>query len=195
MSAVKTLSLLSACGLLSVSGSSLVTSAIAFEDVVSGLPTGAPTISIPVLDVTGPYKGQRICYVCEFQDFPNVLAFFRGTDDETAELIVALNDLYVRNKNRDFKAVAMIAAGPDASAWLEELSASASLEIPLTVFRKGPADLAGKLYELNPEVGNTFLVTLDRFVVANVAGIEPAEFGRVAEATEQMLANLDVEAR
>jgi len=123
------------------------------------------------------------------------LAFFRGTDDETAELIIALNDLYVRNKNRDFRAVAMIAAGPDASAWLEELSESADLEIPLTVFRKGPADLAGKLYELNPEVGNTFLVTLDRFVVANVAGIEPAEFGRVAEATEQMLADLASEAR
>jgi hypothetical protein len=173
----------------------LVTSAVAFEDVISGLPAGAPTVSIPVLDITGPYKGQRICYVCEFQDFPNVLAFFRGPGDETAELIVALNDLYVRNKDRDFKAVAMIAAGPDASAWLEALSASEKLEIPLTVFRKGPADLAGRLYELNPEVDNTFLVTLDRFVVANVAGIRPGEFGRVAEATEKMLADLAAEAR
>jgi hypothetical protein len=170
----------------------LAASAIAFEDVISGLPPGAPTVSIPVLDVTGPYKGERICYVCEFQDFPNVLAFFRGTGDETAELIIALNDLYVRNKDRNFKAVVMVAAGPEASAWLEELSAAKDLEIPLTVFRKGPADLAGRLYELNSEVDNTFLVTLDRFVVANVAGIEPDEFGRVREATEQMLANLGV---
>lgn len=189
MSAVRILGLLTACG------SMLVTSAVAFEDVISGLPAGAPTVSIPVLDVTGPYKGQRICYVCEFQDFPNVLAFFRGTGDETAELIIALNDLYVRNKNRDFKAVVMVAAGPEASAWLEELSASANLEVPLTVFRKGPADLAGRLYELNPEVDNTFLVTLDRFVVANVSGIEPREFERVSDATEQMLADLAAEAR
>jgi hypothetical protein len=189
MSAVRISSLLAACASL------LVTSAVAWEDVISGLPTGAPTVSIPVVDVTGPYKGQRICYVCEFQDFPNVLAFFRGTGEETAELIVALNDLYVRNKDRDFKAVAMIVAGADASPWLEELAASRQLEIPLTVFRKGPADLAGRLYELNPEVENTFLVTLDRFVVANVAGIEPGEFGRVAEATERMLASLDAEAR
>jgi hypothetical protein len=65
----------------------------------------------------------------------------------------------------------------------------------LTVFRKGPADLAGRLYELNPEVDNTFLVTLDRFVVANVAGIEPTEFGRVTEATDKMLADLAAEAR
>jgi hypothetical protein len=180
---------------LAACGSMVVTVAVAFEDVLSGLPAGAPTVSIPVLDVTGPYKGERICYVCEFQDFPNVLAFFRGTGEETAELIVALNELYVRNKNRNFKAVVMVAAGPEASAWLEELSASASLEIPLTVFRKGPADLAGRLYELNPEVDNTFLVTLDRFVVANVAGIEPAEFGRVTEATDRMLADLADEAR
>jgi hypothetical protein len=171
-------------------GSMLVTTAVAFEDVISGLPAGAPTVSIPVLDVTGPYKGERICYVCEFQDFPNVLAFFRGTGDDTAELIIALNDLYVRNKDRDFRAVVMVAAGPDASTWLEDLSAAKGLEIPLTVFRKGPADLAGRLYELNPDVENTFLVTLDRFVVANVAGIEPAEFVRVTEATEEMLANL-----
>jgi hypothetical protein len=184
MSAVKRLGAIVACGAM------LATAAVAFEDVLSGLPAGAPTVSIPVLDVTGPYKGERICYVCEFQDFPNVLAFFRGTGDETAELIVALNDLYVRNKDRDFKAVVMVAAGPEASPWLEELSASKGLEIPLTVFRKGPADLAGRLYELNPEIDNTFLVTLDRFVVANVAGIEPADFGRVSEATEQMLANL-----
>jgi hypothetical protein len=189
MTVAKNLSVLAACG------SILVTSAVAFEEVISGLPAGAPTVSIPVLDVTGPYKGERICYVCEFQDFPNVLAFFRGTGEETAELIVALNDLYVHNKNRDFKAVVMVAAGPEASAWLEELSASEGLEIPLTVFRKGPADLAGRLYELNPEVDNTFLVTLDRFVVANVAGIKPAEFTRVTEATEQMLADLADEIR
>jgi hypothetical protein len=189
MSKAKVSSLLAACGAM------LVTSAVAFEEVLSGLPAGAPTVSIPVLDVTGPYKGERICYVCEFQDFPNVLAFFRGTGEETAELIVALNDLYVRNKDRDFKAVVMVAAGPEASGWLEELSASKGLEIPLTVFRKGPADLAGRLYELNPEVDNTFLVTLDRFVVANVAGIEPAEFARVTEATDKMLADLAADAR
>jgi hypothetical protein len=176
---------------VSACGSMLIAAAAVGGDVVSGLPAGEPTVSIPVVDVTGAYKGQRICYVCEFQELPNVLAFFNDTGDETAELIIALNDLYVRNKDRDFKAVAMIVAGTDASSWLEELSASAGLEIPLTVFRKGPADLAARLYELNPEVENTFLVTRDRFVVANFAGIEPGEFARVAEATDQMLATLE----
>jgi hypothetical protein len=158
-----------------------------WAEVVSGLEIGAPTQSIPVVDVTGQYKGQRICYVCEFQDDPNVLAFFRDTGDDTADLILQLNELYVQNKDRNFKAVAAIIAGEEAKPWLEELNASADIEIPLVVLRRGPKDVAVRLYELNPEVENTFLVTVNRFVAANVSAIEPDQFGQVAEATAQML--------
>jgi len=160
----------------------------AAQDSVSGLEIGAPTASIPVVDVTGAYKGQRICYVCEFQDDPNVLAFFRDTGDETADLILQLNELYLRNKDNNFKAVAAIVAGEEATAWLEDLNASADIEIPLVVLRRGPRDVAVRLYKLNPDVDNTFLVTVNRFVAANVADIAPGEFGRVADATAQMLA-------
>ena len=156
-------------------------------EVASGLDVGAPTVSIPVLDVTGPYKGQAICYVCEFQNDPNVLAFFRDTGESTAELIVKLNDLYLKNKDRNFKAVAMIIAGDTAKPWLEELQASKHIEIPLVVLRRGPKDVAVRLYALSPDVDNTFLVTVDRFVAANVTGITPDEFGRVADATSTML--------
>ena len=155
---------------------------------VSGLEVGTPTASIPVVDVTGQYKGQRICYVCDFQDDPNVLGFFRDTGSETAELIVQLNDLYLQHKARGFKAVAMIVAGEEAAPWLEELSESRNLEIPLTVFRRGPRDVAARLYKLNPEVENTFLVTVNRSVAANVSGIRPGEFDRVAAETAEMLA-------
>ena len=158
------------------------------QSSISGLDIGSPTASIPVLDVTGQYKGQRICYVCEFQDVPNVLAFFRETGDETAELIKQLDALYLRHKNEDFKAVAAIVAGEEASPWLEELSASAGLEIPLVVLRRGPRDVAMRLYEIDPEIDNTFLVTVNRFVVENVADIGADDFGRVVDATELMLA-------
>jgi len=165
--------------------------AVVAAGVESGLAPGAPTVSIPVVDVTGPYQGQRICYVCEFQDAPNVLAFFRDTGPETAELIARLNELYVRHRDRGFKAVAMIVAGEDAKPWLEELNARTDLEIPLTVFRRGPRDVAARLYELNPEAANTFLVTVNRFVVANVADITPGGFDAVVEGTTRMLAGLD----
>jgi hypothetical protein len=155
----------------------------------SGLAVGAPTASIPVVDVTGPYKGQRICYVCEFQDDPNVLAFFRDTSPETGALIVALNELYLANRDKNFKAVAMIVAGSESAGWLEELSRSAGIEVPLTFFRKGPADVAARLYEINPDVANTFLVTKNRYVTANLADIGPDQFGQVAAAAERTLAS------
>jgi len=159
-------------------------------DVVSGPAIGATTMSIPVSDVTGQYKGQLICYVCDYDKAPDVLAFFRDTSDDTAEEIIQLNDLYLKNKSRGFKAVAMIIAGESSKKWLEDLSRSAHLEIPLTYFRKGPKDAAVRVYDLNPAVANTFLVTVDRSVVANISDIGPAQFSRVADATSEMLATV-----
>jgi hypothetical protein len=157
-------------------------------DLVSGLPIGATTMSIPVSDVTGPYKGEKICYVCEYDKAPDVLAFFRDTSDATAQQIVQLNDLYLKNKSRNFKAVAMIIAGESSRKWLEELNRSKHLEIPLTYFTKGPKDPAARVYNLSPAVANTFLVTVNRSVVANISDIGSDQFNRVAEATAEMLA-------
>jgi len=162
--------------------------AAAPADIVSGPPVGATTMSIPVSDVTGQYKGQLICYVCDYDKAPDVLAFFRDTSDDTAKEILQLNDLYLKNKSRGFKAVAMIIAGESSKKWLEDLSRSAHLEIPLTYFKKGPKDAAVRVYNLNPAVANTFLVTVDRSVVANISGIGPDQFSRVADATSEMLA-------
>jgi hypothetical protein len=159
----------------------------ALAQASSGLPPGAQTESIPVTDVTGPYKGERICYVCDFEAAPNVLAFFRETSENTARQIVQLNQLYLKYKDRNFKAVAMIVAGESAKKWLEDLNRTEKLEIPLTYFSKGPKDVAARLYKLNPAVQNTFLVTVDRTVFANVSDIEPDKFELVVHATEQML--------
>lgn len=156
-------------------------------EIVSGLPIGATTQTIPVTDVTGPYKGEKICYVCDFDKAPDVLAFFRDTSDATAKEIIQLNDLYLKNKSRNFKAVAMIIAGESAKKWLEELNRSAHIEIPLTYLTKGPKDVAVRVYNLNPAVANTFLVTVNRSVVANISDIGPEQFHRVAEATWEML--------
>jgi len=162
----------------------------ALAEVVSGLEIGAPTASIPVVDVTGDYAGKRICYVCEFQDDPNVLAFFGNTGDETAQMIVRLNELYLQHRDAGFKAVAMIVTGEESAAWLESLSEAENIQIPLTYFRRGPGDVAARLYEINPEVDNTFLVTVNRFVAANVSAISPEQFGAVEAATAEMMAGL-----
>lgn len=159
-------------------------------DVRSGLPVGATTQSIPVSDVTGPYKGERICYVCEFEAAPNVLAFLRDASEENAQLIVALNQLYLKHKARNFHAVVMVVAGAETKPWLEDLNRSRKLEIPLTFFTKGPRDPAARVYNLNPGVRNTFLVTVNRTVAANISDIGPGEFGQVAEAADRVLAGV-----
>lgn len=157
-------------------------------DLISGPPIGATTQSIPVTDVTGQYKGEKICYVCDYDKAPNVLAFFRDTSDATAKEIVSLNDLYLKNKSRNFKAVAMVIAGESTKKWLEDLNRTNHLEIPLTYFTKGPKDVAARVYSLNPAVANTFLVTVDRTVVANISDVQPDQFSRVADAASDMLA-------
>ncbi len=172
---------------LALLGIGLVAAAFA-ADMVSGLAVGATTQTIPVTDVTGQYKGEKICYVCDFDKAPNVLAFFRDTSDATAKEIAELNDLYVKNKSRNFKAVVMVVAGESTKKWLEDLNKTNHFEIPLTYFSKGPKDVAARVYNLNPAVANTFLVTNDRTVVANISDIAPEQFDRVAEATADMLA-------
>jgi len=158
--------------------------------VRSGLPEGTFTESIPVTDVTGQYKGERVCYVCEFDADPNVLAFFRDTSEDTRKLIIELNRLYVQNKGRRFFAVAMIIAGSDSKKWLEDLNRKEKLEIPLTFFTKGPKDVAARVYKLNPVVQNTFLVTVNRTITNNISDIGAGDFNQVVDATEKMLAGL-----
>jgi len=168
----------------------LVCTAAIAADIVSGLSIGATTQSIPVSDVTGPYKGTLICYVCDYDKAPDVLAFFRDPSDATAKEIIQLNDLYLKNKSRNFKAVAMMIGGESTRKWLEELNRSNHLEIPLTYFTKGPKDPAVRVYHLSPAVANTFLVTVNRSVVANISDIEPDQFSRIADATSEMLASV-----
>jgi len=156
-------------------------------EIRSGLPIGTSTQSIPVSDVTGPFKGERICYVCDFENAPNVLAFLRGPSDETARLIVQLNKLYLAEKDRNFRAVVMMVDGAGTKKWLEDLSRAEKIEIPLTFFTRGPNDVAARVYKLNPDARNTFLMTVNRTVAANVSDIGPGEFAQVVEAAERML--------
>ena len=181
MNKAKVISKVAILGVLFFSAGSLA------AQIPAGLPAGSLTESIPVSDVTGPYKGERICYVCDFESLPNVLAFVSNPSDDAAKMIVDLNRLYLKHKARNFKAVVMVMAGNSSKKWLEDLNRNEKLEIPLTYFTKGPKDAALRVYKLNPEV-TTFLVTVNRLVEVNISGITSEEFGQVADATEVMMA-------
>src|SRR3972149_1696860 len=116
MNKAKVISKVAILGVLFFSAGSLA------AQIPAGLPAGSLTESIPVSDVTGPYKGERICYVCDFESLPNVLAFVSNPSDDAAKMIVDLNRLYLKHKARNFKAVVMVMAGNSSKKWLEDLN-------------------------------------------------------------------------
>src|SRR6202034_201455 len=130
--------------------------------LVSGRQIGAVTPSLRVIDVTGKYKGQDTCYVCEYGTAPTVIGFFQKPSDQAADLIVKLNSLVQSNKN--LKGFVVMTSGPESKDWLTKLAQDKGITIPLVYFAKGTQDTGMRLYKLNPTVDNTILVNDNRQV-------------------------------
>ena len=154
--------------------------------ITSGRPVGAVTPSFRVIDVTGKYKGQDTCYVCEYGEAPTVIAFFDNPSDQAADLIVKLNSLAQKESSKNLKAFVVMVNGPDSKPWLEKLAQDKGIQIPMVYLLKGPKDLGVRLYKINPQAKNTFLVDDKRQVVSNFVNID--DFQQVADASEKMLA-------
>ena len=151
----------------------------------SGLAVGEITPSFPVLDVTGPHKGQSVCYVCESQGAPVVFAFFRQTGIETASLVKKLNEL--ARQNQDIRVVAVVIEGQESRPWLESLAQEKGITIPLTVFRNGKDDIAMKVYKLNANASNTILVSAKRKVVGNLVNVNAENFKTVTNGVSKVI--------
>jgi len=169
------------------SNSKAAAAATAPGSITSGRAVGAVTPSLRVIDVTGKYKGQDTCYVCEYGPAPTVIGFFQKPSDQAAELIVKLDALVKSQKN--LKGFAVMIAGPDTKDWLEKLAADKGLQIPLVYFAKGPQDSGMRVYKLNPAADNTILVNDNRQVVANFVNVDDASFQQVEDASVKMLAS------
>ena len=163
-------------------------SATSTGPVTSGRPVGAVTPSFRVIDVTGKYKGQDTCYVCEYGEAPTVIAFFDSPSDQAADLIVKLNQFAQKESSKNLKAFVVMVNGPDSKAWLEKLAQDKSIQIPMVYLAKGPKDLGVRLYKINTEAKNTFLVNDKRQVVTNLVNVD--NFQQVADASEKMLAGV-----
>lgn len=155
--------------------------------LVSGRQVGAMTPSLRVIDVTGKYKGQDTCYVCEYGAAPTIIGFFNKPSDQAADLIVRLDALVKAQKN--LKGFVVMTEGADSKAWLEKLAADKGIQIPLVYFAKGSSDLGMRLYKLAPAADNTILVNSNRQVVANFVNISDSTFPQVQDAAVKMLAS------
>ncbi len=161
--------------------------AVASGPLVSGRQVGAMTPSLRVIDVTGKYKGQDTCYVCEYGAAPTLIGFFNKPSDQAADLIVKLDSLVKSQKN--LKGFVVMTEGADTKEWLEKLAADKGIQIPLVYFAKGNQDLGMRLYKLAPAADNTILVNDNRQVVANFVNINGSTFTQVQDAAVKMLAS------
>ncbi len=159
--------------------------AVASGPLVSGRQVGAVTPSFRVIDVTGKYKGQDTCYVCEYGEAPTVIGFFQKPSDEAAALIVKLNALVTSKK--DLKGFVVMVEGPDSKDWLEKLAAEKGITIPMVYLAKGPQDLGVRVYKINTQAQNTFLVNDKRQVESNFVNVTGDTFQQVADSTNKML--------
>lgn len=155
--------------------------------ITSGRQVGEVTPSFRVIDATGKYKGQETCYVCEYGTAPTVIAFFDSPSDQAADLIVKLNALAKKSASKNLKAFAVMVNGPESKEWLEKLAQEKGIEIPLVFLRKGTKDLGVRLYHINTQAKNTFLVNDKRQVIANMVNVDDKSFQQVAEASTKML--------
>lgn len=155
--------------------------------LASGRPVGAVTPSFRVIDVTGKYKGQETCYVCEYGEAPTILAFFDKPSDQAADLIVKLNSLVAKDSSKNLKGVVVMVNGDESKPWLEKLAADKNIQIPMVYLLKGPKDLGVRLYKINTAATNTFLVNDKRTVQTNLVNVTDNDFNQVSDATTKML--------
>lgn len=155
--------------------------------IVSGRQVGTVTPSLRVIDVTGKYKGQDTCYVCEYGPAPTVIGFFQKPTSEAADLIVKIDAMVKANKN--LKGFVVMTEGADTKDWLEKLAADKGIQIPLVYFARGTQDSGMRVYKLNPAADNTILVNDNRQVVANFVNVNDSTFSQVQNASAKMLAS------
>lgn len=115
------------------------------KTVKSGLEPGASVAAFNVRDITGPSKGETLCYRCRYGARPVVTIFARDIDDNLASLIKKVDTQVGENSDKQMKAfVVLLTENPDKdAARLEKLAKDQGVKnVPLTVFdgQAGPPE-------------------------------------------------------
>lgn len=113
--------------------------------VKSGLEPGSYVAPFFVRDITGPAKGESLCYRCRYGGRPVVTIFARDVDENLANLVKQVDKQIEKNKDKQLSAfVVLLTDDPDAAApKLKTLAEKAKVKhVPLTLFdgQTGPED-------------------------------------------------------
>ncbi|MCC9605175.1 hypothetical protein LOC68_24275 [Blastopirellula sp. JC732] len=113
------------------------------DEVKSGPEVGSQPAPFVVEDVTGPAKGETLCYRCRYSGRPTIAIFARDMDANVQDLVKQIDSTVAKNSDQKLSAfVVMLSDSPaDCKGELEKVAAANKIEeTPLTVFKdsKGP---------------------------------------------------------
>ena len=187
---------LSLVGVVALSDAGCGACGAAPEPQAPSTPAVSATTPFQVLDVTGPAKGQKLCYICRYGGRPSLVVFTRRTDGHFPELVKAIDRSVADNKAARMAGfVVLLGENSEANrAGLTKLATDLGLTIPLTIAAdgaKGPA-----AYGLDGHFDTLVLVSNRNKVLDSVAlhcdakqcdSKACAGIGRVAQAAAGML--------
>lgn len=167
--------------------------AIAADDIKSGLAIGERVGAFNVRDITGPEKGNSLCYRCQYGDRPVVAIFARDVNPAVGELVKKIDDTVAKNGDKKMAAFAVfMTSDVDAiEPKLETLAKAAKLsKTPLTLSESpnGPSN-----YKLAKDADVTVLMWVDNELKVNQAfakgKLDKASIDTIVADTKKILAD------
>ena len=130
-------------------------------EIQSGLEKGAKVPAFNVTDVTGPNKGDELCYRCRYGNQPVVSVFAKELTDEVAQLSKELDGVVAKNRDQKMAGfVVLMSENPEksASALTECAQKHKISQMPLTTFKglEGPEG-----YKINSKADVTVMMWVD----------------------------------
>jgi len=134
---------------------------VAAAEIQSGLEKGTRVGAFDVKDVTGPNKGDELCYRCRYGNQPVVSVFAKEMTDEVAQLSKELDKVIAKNRDQKMAGfVVLLSDNPEKAA--ASLTAAAEKhkieQMPLTTFNgiNGPES-----YKLNSKADVTVMMWVE----------------------------------
>lgn len=144
----------------------LVAGVAVAAEVKSGLGKGEFVPAFYVTDVTGPAKGEELCYRCRYGDRPVVCIFTKELNQEITDLAKALDGVVA--KNEDARMAGFVVVLNDSEKTTTDLKTVAEKskisKLPLTISKEAHGPPA---YKLNPAADTTVMMWVDGAVKVN----------------------------
>jgi hypothetical protein len=139
------------------------------KELKSGLPVGAEVPAFNVRDITGPSKGETLCYRCKYGSKPVVTVFTREVNDTVTDLVKKIDAKVGANKDKKMAAFVVVVTedADKVEPKLEKIAKDEKItNTPLTIIEgaTGPPN-----YKLAKDAEVTVMMWVDSEVKVNQA--------------------------